>query len=176
MGANSFSNCIQDCPIDPTLNTRGDRQTMNIDHGFAIDCNTGRQPRDDVVNGISRPRLLKGTDDPFIKELFTKMSQVLNLKCKWIWPMEIERRNQFSKRIAASNTIEAMRLAINPIWIDDSNQLENFLCNFHTDPHNDKKYPHVVVLSGITWLIPKKLASRVVIIAHTHQSGTNFLD
>ena len=90
--------------------------------------------------------------------------------------MEIERRNQFSKRIASSNTIEAMRLAINPIWIDDSNQLENFLCNFHTDPHNDTRYPHVVVLSGIIWLIPKKLAARVVIIAYTRQSGTNFLD
>ena len=72
--------------------------------------------------------------------------------------------------------MEAMRLAINPIWIDDSNQLENFLCNFHTDPHNDSKCPHVVVLSGITWLIPKKLAARVVIIAHTCQSGSNFLD
>ena len=69
-----------------------------------------------------------------------------------------------------------MRLAINPIWIDDSNQLENFLCNFHTDPHNDTKFPHVVVLSGITWLIPNKLAARVVIIAHTRESGTNFLD
>ena len=83
MGANSFSNYIQDYPMDPTMNTRGDCQTMNSDYGFAINHNAGRQPSDDVVNGISRPHLLKGTDDPFIKELFTKLSQVLNLKCKW---------------------------------------------------------------------------------------------
>ena len=90
--------------------------------------------------------------------------------------MAMERRNQFSRRIAPSNTMEAMRLAINPIWIDDFNQLVDFLCNWHTDPHNDTKYPHVVALSGVIWLIPDKLAARVTIIAHTRESGTNFLD
>ena len=176
IGATLFSNYIQDYPMDPTINTSGDRQIINSDYGFAINRNTGRKPSDDVVNGITRPRLLKGTDDPFIKELFTKMSQVLNSKCKWIWPMATERRNQFSRRIAPSNIIEAMRLAINPIWIDDFNQLVDFLCNWHTDPHNDTKYPHVVVLSGVIWLIPDKLAARVTIIAYTRESGTNFLD
>ena len=90
--------------------------------------------------------------------------------------MATERRNQFSRRIAPSNTMEAMRLAINPIWIDDFNQLVDFLCNWHTDPHNDTKCPRVAVLSGVIWLIPDKLAARAVIIAHTRKSGTNFLD
>lgn len=90
--------------------------------------------------------------------------------------MPKERISQFAKRIGSGNIIEAMRTAINLIWVSDQKELDDYLCGFHTDVHNDRQFPHVVTLSGIIWIIPNKLAARVVIIGYTRWSGNNFID
>ena len=149
------------------------RQILHADYGICSNRNTGRKDVDSPVLGCTRPRLLQGTAGN--KHIFDNFTKLLRKHCDWIWKMNDERLKVGARQISKNNDIEAIRVAINLIWLEDWESLNSYQCGLHIDKFNDVSYPRVAVLSGMTSIIPNKLIARVSIIAYTRQSIGDFL-
>ena len=90
--------------------------------------------------------------------------------------MNAERMNYGCRWIDSNIDVEALRVAMNLIWLDDMHDTSNYLCKFHLDKLNDKKYTRVPVVSGVVPIIPHKLIGRVSIIGYTRQSAGSFVE
>lgn len=156
-----------------TGESQSNRQVLYADYGICSNRNTGRLEKDSPINGVPRPRLMEGTEDKV--DLFVNFTKLLRKHCKWIWDMGAERKHHGCRRISSHNDIEALRVAMNLIWLDDLQDTSNYLCKFHLDTLNDEKFTRVPVVSGVVPIIPHKLVGRVAIIAYTRQSVGSFV-
>ena len=147
------------------------RQRLYEDVGFSTNVASSRVQS---KLGISKPTLLQGTMDPFFLNLFKKFSKLLNRYCDWLWKgMNRRRRLDFAGTIQHQNVIEAMRIAMNLIFIKDWEATRDYFCNFHTDNYNDEIHQQVATLSGIVCVVPDLIYARVSVIFYTRSSLSN---
>ena len=138
-------------------------------HDFGL---TGGEAQTRTKSGIARPALKEGnrTDD-WVKELFEELSNILRqLGLAWIWEdMPEERIRAFAEELGKGNIIEAIRIAIN---IFDGSQKS--LTGTHFDGKNCRKYPRVLTLSKIVWIVPGNVGLRVTVILYTRKSADDY--
>ena len=166
-----LSRAIQSGSSKGESTTTVKRQRLYEDVGFSTNVAASR---DQTKLGISEPVLLTGTREPFFLNLFTKFSKLLKNHCDWLWKEKERRRHHdFAAEIVKGNVIEAMRIAMNLILIQDWEVTKDYFCNFHTDDHNDEIHQQVATLSGIVCIVPGVMYARVCAIFYTRNSLSN---
>lgn len=121
----------------------GPRQNYFIDFGFTTSMCTSRS---NDSNGISKPLLKPGSNDPLIVKCFSILSSIAKCEsCSWISNSPIysddrfpDRFNDFSFKICRGNIVEAIRIAL----VDSNN-----ICHIHEDKHNDPYHSMSTVIS-----------------------------